>query len=472
MSALSFRSSPQASRHTPAAAPAGTDVALRPDEAPARKGHVGRIVVGAITGGLIGATALVVGPFAGAREHVITGSVLLTFAVAWAALAAISARRTDQPQRWAFVPAAFMGLAGTVILVAAPTGNQLGWVWPPMLAALVVWMVVQSRRALQSRTRAWVLYPVFALLLLSAVGGTYETYRETVDPNTYPMPGRLVSVGDHELHIHCTGAGSPTVILEPGLGEASPEMGWIAPAVASTTRVCVYDRAGRGWSQASSEPRDGVQTASDLHTLLERAGESGPYVLAGHSAGGLYVQNFAHLYPNQVAGVVLLDSMHPEQATRISSYSMFYEMYRRATGVMPALSRFGLGRLIVQASYEGLPARSRDEERAFMATPRADRSTRDEFSKIKTAMHQAGALHSLGNKPLVVLTARKDAEPGWSAVQDELAALSTNSIHRALPGADHSMLTEDKNTAARSSHAIRQVVLAVRTGTTLHGTGN
>ena len=311
------------------------------------------------------------------------------------------------------------------------------------------------------------LYPVFALLLLSAVGGTYETYRETVDPNAYPMPGRLVSVGDHKLHIDCTGTGNPTVVLEPGLGEASPEMGWIAPAVATTSRVCVYDRAGRGWSQATSSPRDGVQTATDLHTLLDRAGEHGPYVLAGHSAGGLYVQNFAHLYPNETAGVVLLDSMHPEQATRISSYSGFYEMYRRATGIMPTLSRLGIGRLIVQAAYDGLPARSRDEERALQATPRADRSTRDEFSKIKTAMHQAGALHSLGNRPLIVLTARKAAEPGWSALQNELAALSTNSIHRVLPDAEHSMLTEDKTTAAQSSDAIRQVVLAARTGTTL-----
>ncbi len=438
--------------------------------ASARKGHVGRIVVGSMFGGFIGAIALVAGPFAGAREHVITGSVLLVFAVAWLALAILSQRRTDQPQRWALTPAAFMATAGVGVLAAAPTGNELGWVWPPIVAVLVVWMVVRSRLALNSRARAWVLYPVFAALLLSAIGGSYETYRETVDSTAYPMPGRLVSVGDHKLHINCTGTGTPTVVLEPGLGEASPDMGWIAPSVAATTRVCVYDRAGRAWSQAAAEPLDGVQTATDLHTLLNRAGERGPYVLAGHSAGGLYVQNFAHLYPNQVAGVVLLESMHSQQATRIASYSQFYEMYRRATGLMPSLSRLGIGRLIVQGSYGGLPAQSRDEERAFIATPRSDRSTRDEFSQIKTAMHQAGALHSLGNRPLVVLTARKDAEPGWSALQNELAALSTNSIHRVLPNADHSMLTDDKHTAAQSSQAIRQVVLAARTGTTLTGT--
>ncbi len=465
MSVLQHSRDRSSTRHSEATTP---DTGPVIHDGSAREGHVGRIVAGSMAAGLLGAIAVVAGPLAGAREHLVTGSVLLVFAAAWAAMAFLSDRRTDQPQRWAFAPAAFMGTAGVAVLAAAPTGNELGWVWPPMLAALVVWMVVRSRQALHSHTRAWVLYPVFAALLLSAVGGTYETYRETVDPTAYPMPGRLVSVSDHKLHINCVGTGSPTVVLEPGLGELSSAMGWITQNVASTTRVCVYDRAGRGWSQSTPAPRNGVQTARDLHALLERAGEQGPYVLAGHSAGGLYVQNFAHLYPHDVAGVVLLDSMHPQQATRIASYAQFYEMFRRASGVLPSLSRLGVGRLMYGTGYEGLPARSRDEERAFLATPRAARSVRDEFSVIKTAMRQAGALHTLGDRPLVVLTARKGAEPGWMTLQNELAALSTNSAHHVLPNAEHSMLTEDKRTAAQSSNAIRQVVNAVRTGATLN----
>src|SRR5262245_42359434 len=107
-------------------------------------GHVGRIVAGSMIGGLVGAIALVVGPLAGAPEHIITGRVLLVFAAAWASLAVLSERRTDQPQRWAFVPAAVMAVAGASILVFAPTGNQLGWVWPPVVAGLAVWMVVRA----------------------------------------------------------------------------------------------------------------------------------------------------------------------------------------------------------------------------------------------------------------------------------------------------------------------------------------
>src|SRR4051794_13227045 len=433
------------------------------------RGHIGRIVAGSLIGGLVAAIVLVTGPFAGAQEHVITGSVLLAFATAWAMLAVLSDRWTDQPQRWAFVPAAFMAGTGAFVLAVAPTGNQAGWVWPPVVAALAVWMTVRARRDLRSRTRPWLLYPVCAALFLSAVGGGYETYRETVDRTSYPMPGRLIDVGGHKLHISCTGAGSPTVVLEPGLGEPSTAMAWIAPDVAATTRVCVYDRAGRGWSEAAGAPQDGVQVATDLHTLLDRAGEHGPYVLAGHSLGGLYVLNFAQLYPDQVAGVALLDSMSPKQYTAIDGWPAFYETFRRASAVLPSLSRLGVGRVLYGTEYGDLPALARDEERASVSRPGDARSLRDEFSQIRTTMTEAQAVTSLGDRPLVVLTAAKDAEGGWTAAQDELATLSTNSVHRTLANADHAMLTEQQTTAAQSSQAIRDVVSSVRTGTPIAG---
>jgi pimeloyl-ACP methyl ester carboxylesterase len=434
------------------------------EAAPAR-GHVGRIVAGSLIGGLVFAIFLVAVPLAGRTEAVITGSVLLTFAASWFALATLSQRWTDQPQRWALVPAAFMAIAGVVVLVVAPTGNELGWVWPPVVIALAVWMIVRARRDLHSRTRAWIVYPVCVALALSCLGGAYETYRESTD--SLLMTGRLVDVGGHKLHIDCTGTGSPTVVLEPGLGEPSTAMAWIAPAVATTTRVCVYDRAGRGWSESASGPQDGVEVATDLHTLLKRAGERGPFVLAGHSAGGLYVLNFAHLFPTGVAGVVLLDSMSPDQYTKISGWPAFYEGYRRYSAVLPSLSRFGIGRIIYGSGYGGLPARVRDEERAFLATPRGARSARDEFSEIRTAMKEARSLTTLGDTPLFVLTAEKGALGGWIAAQNKLAALSTNSVHRLLPNVEHSMLNEDKDTAAESTRAINDVVEAVRNNAAL-----
>ena len=122
--------------------------------------------------------------FAGAEEHVITGSVMLGFGLGWALLAVLSARLTDQPQRWAIVPAAYMMLVGAGLLVFAPSAdmlNLLGWVWPPMLLALVVWMIVQARRHLRSRTRMWLLYPVFGVLAPRRRGRRLWTIREALD---------------------------------------------------------------------------------------------------------------------------------------------------------------------------------------------------------------------------------------------------------------------------------------------------
>ena len=131
---------------------------------------------------------------------------------------------------------------------------------------------------------------------------------------------------------------------------------------------------------------------------------------------------------------------------------------------LPSLSRLGVARAYNQGAYSELPEPARDEQRAFWSTPRHNRSVRDEFSEIRTAMTQAQSLTSLGDRPLVVITAEQEAPGGWMAAQDQLAALSTNSDHRVLPAATHSSLTENENNAAQSSRAILAVVDAVRTG--------
>lgn len=429
------------------------------------KPRIALVVLGSLLTGFLLAGALVMLPLAGARENVISGSVLLAFATGWALLGFVSARFTAQPQRWAAVPAMLMAVAGGGLVVwpGAVRHDSLAWFWPPVVVALVVWMVIRSREALHSRASLVLLYPVFGALALSALGGGYEMVQESLDRGAQTMPGRLVDVGGHRLHIYCTGSGSPTVVLEPGLGEPSSMVaGWIAPAIAADTRVCIYDRAGRGWSEPAAGPEDGVALASSLHTLLERAGEQGPYVLAGHSAGGAYVLNFARLYPDDVAGVVLLDSMHPDQYAALPGWPTFYETFRRASGLLPSLARIGVGRLTSFTVGNGLPPKERGDERAFLSTARHYRSVRDEFSQLRTALTQAGQLESLGSKPLIVVTAGKDAQDGWQPLQDDLARLSSNSIHRNLPNATHASLTEDQRDAAESSQAIRDVIESVR----------
>ncbi|HEY5151405.1 MAG TPA: alpha/beta hydrolase, partial [Mycobacterium sp.] len=281
------------------------------------QGRIGWIVVGSLATGLLAALLLVLTPFIPATESAVTGAVLCGFALGWTMLAVFSVRFTDQPQRWAAAPALFMGLGGLLLVGFGSSAHEvLNWVWPPALLGLAIWMIASAHRQLRSRSRRWLLYPVFAMLALASVGGGFETVREALDANAYPMPGQLIDVGGHSLHLNCTGSGSPTVVLEPGAGEMSSNLGWITPALARNTRVCVYDRAGRGWSEPADTPQDATQTATDLHTLLQRGHVPGPFVLAGHSFGGLYALTFAARYPDEVAGMVLVDSTAPASATK------------------------------------------------------------------------------------------------------------------------------------------------------------
>jgi pimeloyl-ACP methyl ester carboxylesterase len=415
--------------------------------------------------GLILAVVLVALPFIPGRENLLTGVVLLAFASGWALLAVLSVRLTNQPQRWAAVPAAFMAVAGLISLL--PPGSVVqevfGWVWPPVLFGLVVWMFTRVRRQLRSRAARWLLYPVLAVLMLASIGGGYETVREYLDARAYPMPGQLVDVGGHRMHLHCTGSGSPTVILEPGQGGASSDLGWVAPAVARDSTVCVYDRAGRGWSDPADGPQDAAQIAADLHTLLERAEVPGPYVLAGHSFGGLYVQTFAATYPDQVAGLILLDSTAPKPGPALPTRTESYSILGRISAVLPAVAHLGAGRLIAQASYGSLPPYSRGEARANASTAPYLASWIEEFVAANTSMQQAASLTNLDDKPLVVVTADTGNAAGWEQAQDRMAAVSTNSSHRVAKDTTHETLLYDEADSAAAIQAIHDVIESVRT---------
>jgi pimeloyl-ACP methyl ester carboxylesterase len=364
---------------------------------------------------------------------------------------------------WAAAPAAFLAAVGAALLSgSAAVHGVLGWVWPPALLLLVVWLFRQAGRALPSRSARWLLYPVLTVLGLAAVGGGYETVREFLDARAYPAPGQLVDVGGHRLHLSCTGSGRPTVVLEPGLGGVSADLAWIAPAVARDTRVCVYDRAGRGWSDATDGPQDGAHLASDLHTLLQRAGVPGPYVLAGHSFGGLYVQSFAAQFPEDVAGLVLLDSTAPKPGPSQPTSSSD-NVLGRVAALVPAVAHLGAGRLLAQASYASLPTGARGAARANASSARNLGSYLQEFLAGNASVQQAAALTDLDGKPLIVLTADTGQAADWQQKQDHLATLSTNSLHRVATDTTHESLIGDEADATAATGAIRDVVAAVRT---------
>lgn len=240
------------------------------------------------------------------------------------------------------------------------------------------------------------------------------------------------------------------MILEPGAGEMSSAMAWIAPAVARDTRVCVYDRAGRGWSEPADSPRDGAQIATDLHTLLQRGNVPGPYVLAGHSFGGLYALTFAARYPDEVAGMVLVDSTEPGSAPTPATSpgnEGSYDIMWRASALLSSSARLGLGRLAGGAST---------------ASASYVQSWFDEYIQASASTDQAASLRDFADKPLVVLTAGSGSDAAWSAAQDDLASLSTNSAHRVVDGATHNDMVMDEDAAATTSQGILDVVSSVR----------
>jgi pimeloyl-ACP methyl ester carboxylesterase/uncharacterized membrane protein (UPF0136 family) len=431
----------------------------RPDGA--ARPHVGWTVAVSLMTGLVAGLLLVVAPFIEPEERDVTGGLLLGFAIGWALLALLSVRFSDQPQRWAAAPAALMGVGGIVLIVFGPAVHGvLDWLWPPALLALVVWMFVSARRQLRSRSRRWLVHPVLAVLAISSLGGAYETVGEALDARTYSMPGRLVAVGDHQLHVHCTGTGSPTVVVEPGAGDFAAVLGWIAPVVAQDTRVCVYDRAGRGWSEPADSPQDATRIAADLRTVLRKTGVPGPYVLAGHSFGGLYVLTYAADHPDDVAGMVLVDSTAPR--TPSGKVATSSGLANRVTALLSSSARLGVWRLVNQFAYDSLPPRSRDEATATGSTASTIRSSLDEYVQANASTGEAGALTDFGDKPLVVLTAGDGNDAAWQAKQERLAALSTNSAHRVVDGAVHASFVYEKKDAAETTRAILDVVSAVR----------
>ena len=439
------------------------------------RGHGRRltwVVAGAVLLGPLAAAVLVLGVVAGGPEHVLIGCGLLGLALGWATLALASSALTARPQRWAAVPAAALGAVGAALLVLAPGERALtaaGWVWPPLLLTLTAWTAARAARSLHLRVSFWLLSPALVLLLLASLGGASATLQTALADDPPSMPGELVDVGDHRLHLSCTGSGSPTVVLLGGMGETSAAWGLVQPAVAGATRVCSYDRAGQAWSDSATGPADGRQVAADLHALLDRAGEPGPYVLAGHSVGGPYAMVFAAEHPADVAGLVLLDSASPVQFTALPDYAGAYSFMERATALLPVLQRLGAGPLLASDVPADLPPAAGSQVRAFDSSPRALRGLREEVAAYPALFEQAQALTGIEGTPLVVVTATAgDRQEGWADAQAALAELSPTSSHRLVP-ATHTSLLLDAADSDHSVTAIEQVVQAVRTGSAVPG---
>ncbi len=304
----------------------------------------------------------------------------------------------------------------------------------------------------------------------------------------YPPPGQMVDVGGFRMHIHCQGdpAAVPAVVMDAANGEPAQVWASVLPAVAEFARACAFDRAGLGWSESSPNPRTLSNYVEEQRTLLARAGVEPPYVLVGHSAGGLYARVYAHLYPGEVAGMVLVDAAHedmdvrhPESLTRMNKRAMqlvgcsfpFFQMFS-SSGLFALIPDF-VGRVWPSPIPKG--ARG-----AYQAMAASDGRWFGTMGKELTAMWgnlaaaRAMQLSSLGDMPLVVLTrglTQMSTGPGVSAediegyrmaedeMQAELAALSTRGKRIIAENCGQHIHVDQPQLVI---DAIREVVEAVR----------
>lgn len=439
------------------------------EESIADQGPIGRVAGASIVTGVAAAFVLTLVVCAGGTESTIMGCVLTAFGAGWAMLASLSTRRSTEPQNWARVPAAAMTVTGLALLALRPGGSvmtALNWVWPVPVLALAIWMRKRQRAAAPKRVRL-LLAPITGVLVIASLGASYQNVASLHDASAYPAPGSLFEVDGHKLHLDCRGEGEPTTLLFNGMGGISASWAWVSDRVSRVGRVCAYDRAGQGWSEATDEPQDAEAAARDLHAVLARAGLEGPYVMAGHSTGGPFAMTYAATYPDEVAGMVLIDSSSPHQFS-LPAYPGQYALMRRGLALTPTLWRLGLGHLGSAVTPSQLPPLAAAQVEALSANPRYARNQRDEISVLPRVFEQAEALRSLGSVPLAVLTASESATntEGWTEAQDALALLSTDHIQGVVESS-HAGMLEEEPAADEVARAVTEVIAAVRNHTDL-----
>lgn len=319
-----------------------------------------------------------------------------------------------------------------------------------------------------------------AIIVTATVSGSILEQRARVRvTRDIVMPGRFVDVGDgRRMQLDCRGSGSPTVVLESGLDPLG-SLSWVAvhDSIARTTRVCAYSRAGMMWSDPDAEDFDGRRAARDLHTALTASGEKAPWVMVGHSLGGSYAMIFTRLFDADVGGMVLVDASHPDQFGRYSD-ATGKDLKPSATvpRIGAALAWTGLVRMMSPMMPTSWPA-------AIGATvprllPTSVGALARETAAVATTLRQAGETRTLGDRPLIALSAALGPQPAEiaamgltpdeadrlaiasRALHDDQARWSRRGRNEVVAGASH-YIQLDRPDAVIA--AVREVVTSVRT---------
>ena len=298
----------------------------------------------------------------------------------------------------------------------------------------------------------WIGLSVGSLLLLIILSGVgFRLF----GPEPQKPTGKLVDIGGFQLHINAAGEknNKPTLVIEGGAGVASGYYHWLNEGLKDKIRVVRYDRAGLGYSDVSNTPRDPDTIAHELYTLLEESGESPPYILAGHSFGGVYIRVFTQLYPDEVVGMIFLDASHPEQVERINLTQESSSKFKLVLGVLNAQAVLGdMGILTLYESFtgpilaaEGLPEEVNNRTRDFFIDGKYVRGYREELKWYHAGLERATAANEFGSLPIRVFTASEGNDSEWIKMQQEIADLSTNGTQMSIDGNHATIFTKKEN---------------------------
>lgn len=293
----------------------------------------------------------------------------------------------------------------------------------------------------------------------------------------YPAVGKLVDVGGYRLHIYCLGEGGPTVILDAGASDFSVQWSLVQPQVATFTHVCVYDRAGFGWSDPSPYARTSDIMVEELHTLLLNAQVPGPYVLVGHSLGGMNVRLYAYRYPDEVSGMVLVDALHEAQFLGSPFFWRVSELLLRLAHLLPPMDPAWLLALLPeQIPVRGLTGEAAEQYRAVLATTPYLAAALAECGALNQscALVREAQIAGLGNIPLIVISRQvalplpglsesssRQFEEEWHTLQSDMLLLSPNSRLVIAEQSGHHIQLARPDVV---TDAIREVVMTVREG--------
>ena len=319
-------------------------------------------------------------------------------------------------------------------------------------------------------TPKWLKRFGLGVLLLVVVGIVYQKLGERHDAKAFSMPGQLVDVGHHRLHIWCTGQGSPTILMLAGSGTPSVSSYALQAELTKTSRVCSYDRAGLGWSDLPKHPMDLPQTVADLQTLLQRSGEKEPFVLVPESFGGLVALMLATRAPAQVAGIVAVDSSEPESWHRLSGSMVASSKMRDY--LWQVGWRVGVIRLLLDSQapswVSNMSPKIRGQFAAVWSRPMPNYANEwiDAYQQTALADFPKSTAGLLGNKPLIVIShgrrsdfLNEEFEQSWPQAQEILTKLSTHSEHIIARDNGHPIAQENPRLVA---DAVAKMVAELR----------